>query len=154
MDTIKIKYLDKTMSRLQHKGEWVDLRVRTVDGAGQEQTVDGKTVFFIKAGTTVKIRHGVCMQLPFGKEALTRPRSSLFLKKGLLFATSGVIDSAYCGPNDEWMTVVYATKDVYLEKDERVTQFRTFENMPIVNFVEDDLEGNSNRGGHGSTGRM
>ena len=57
MDTIKIKYLDKEMSRLQHKGEWVDLRVRTVDGADSEQTVDGKTVFFIKAGTTVKIRH-------------------------------------------------------------------------------------------------
>ena len=25
MDTIKIKYLDKEMSRLQHKGEWVDV---------------------------------------------------------------------------------------------------------------------------------
>lgn len=154
MATIRIKYLDKEMSKLQHKGEWVDLRVRTVDGAGCKQTVDGKTVFFIKAGTTVKIRHGVCMQLPYGKEALTRPRSSLFLKKGLLFATSGVIDSAYCGPEDEWMTVVYATRDVYLEKDERVTQFRTFEKMHPVNFVEHDLECNSNRGGHGSTGRM
>lgn len=164
METIKIKYFDKSMDKLQHNGEWIDLRVRDVElcgviGSVTEETaavMNGKCItrFYIKAGSTVLVKHGIAMKLPFGKEGLTRPRSSLFKKYGLLYATSGVIDSAYCGPDDEWMTVMYATRDCVIEKNERVCQFRTLEKMPLVKFELNDLSENSNRGGHGSTGRM
>lgn len=155
MDTIKVKYLDKTITPLVHKGEWIDLRVSAVVGKGVTTGRSGDGDYFsIPKGATVIVGHGVAMQLPFGKEALTRPRSGLFKNYGLQFATSGVIDSKYCGPTDEWMTVMYATRDCILLKNERVCQFRTYEKMPITNFVIDTLENNENRGGHGSTGRF
>ena len=48
------------------------------------------------------IKLGIAMQLPKGFSAKIRQRSSTTKKLKLVMATSGFIDTAYCGDNDEW----------------------------------------------------
>ena len=66
--------------------------------------------------------------------------------------SEGIIDNTYCGPNDQFHMPVYATRDTVVNFNDRICQFRIMENQPKINFIEDDLEGEQNRGGFGSTG--
>ena len=95
------------------------------------------------------------MKLPEGYEAHLAPRSSTFKKFGILQTNSvGVIDNSYSGPNDEWKFPAFNPGPVDLEihKGERICQFRIVERQPEIEFVEDDLSDQSDRGGFGSTG--
>ena len=98
---------------------------------------------------------GVAMELPKGYEALVAPRSSTFKKYGVLLANSiGVIDESYCGDNDEWKFLAYATRDVVIEEDERICQFRIIRHQPEIEFEEVFELGNTDRGGMGSTDKL
>ena len=138
---ISIKYLaDIDPIEAAHKYEWVDLRCA-------EDT-------YLKKGEFKLIPLGVAMELPKGYEAIIAPRSSTFKKYHILQVNSiGVIDSKYCGDEDEWKMAVYAVEDTFIPKNDRICQFRIQQVNPIIEFIEVDTLGNDNRGGFGSTGK-
>ena len=143
MQTIKIKYFTDKIEKLTYidgKSDWVDLRAA--------ESVD------LRAGEFRLIPLGVAMELPKGYEAHVAPRSSTFKNFGIIQTNHmGVIDSSYCGDNDQWYMPVYALRDTHIEVNDRICQFRIVENQPKLAFEEvADLE-NENRGGIGSTGR-
>lgn len=138
---IRIKYLNDSINRLEkiEKGDWIDLR--------SAEDVE------LKKGESKLIHLGVAMELPKGYEAHIVPRSSTFKKWGIIQTNHmGVVDNTYCGDEDWWFMSVYATRDVKIEKDDRICQFRIVEKMPPIEFETVEILGNENRGGCGSTG--
>ncbi|MCR5271425.1 MAG: deoxyuridine 5'-triphosphate nucleotidohydrolase [Lachnospiraceae bacterium] len=142
-EIIKIKYFDDEIDKLEYidgKSDWIDLRA--------SERVE------MKKGDFRLIPLGVGMKLPKGYEAHVVPRSSTFKNYGLLQANScGIIDGSYCGDNDMWMVPMFATRDVIVEKNDRICQFRIFKNQPEITFeIAEHLE-DTDRGGFGSTGK-
>lgn len=138
---IPIKYhadihpLEKT-----ENGDWIDLRVA--------EDVE------LKKGEFKYISLGVSMKLPDGYEALVIPRSSTFKNWGVIQTNHcGLIDNSYCGNNDVWMFPALATRDVLIEKNSRICQFRIQKKMGDVAFDQTEDLGNKNRGGLGSSGK-
>ena len=121
------------------KSDWIDLRVAED--------------YDLKAGDFKILSLGVSMKLPDGYEAVIVPRSSTFKRWGFIQTNSmGVIDNSYSGRDDIWGFPAYCTRDVHIDKYERICQFRIQKKMTDVELVEvEDLEGPS-RGGFGSTG--
>jgi len=142
MKTIKIKYFNDQLERLcyiEGKSDWIDLRA--------SEDVE------LKCGEYKLIPLGVAMELPKGYEAHIVPRSSTFKNFGILQTNScGVVDCTYCGDEDMWRMPVYAVRDTRIQMNERICQFRIFENQPQIIFDEVKTMGNSNRGGFGTTG--
>lgn len=139
---IPIKYhadihpLEKTA-----KGDWIDLRAA--------EDVE------LAAGESRCISLGVSMKLPEGYEALVIPRSSTFKHWGIIQTNHiGLIDNSYCGNDDVWMFPALATRDVLIEKNSRICQFRIQKKMDDMNFIPVDEMEDENRGGFGSTGTM
>jgi dUTP pyrophosphatase len=140
--SIKIKYHSKELPKLNKvdKGDWIDLYV------GEDYTM--------KAGELLLLNLGVSMKLPENYEAHIIPRSSTFLKYGILQANSmGMVDNSYCGNEDIWKFPAYATRDVSVSKGDRLCQFRIVEKQPKINFEEVENLEDLNRGGFGSTGK-
>ena len=141
---IKIKYFDEDAPRLtyvgnEEKSNWIDLYT------------DAEVT--MQKGSYAEIPLGIAMELPTGYEAIVAPRSSIFKNFGIRQANSiGVIDTGYCGPNDQWMLPCVADRDTKIPKHSRICQFRIQKRQPSVEFVEDSLEKNEDRGGLGSTG--
>lgn len=139
---IRIKYHDSDIPRLSptdEKSDWIDLRAA--------EHVE------LKAGEFRIISLGVSMKLPDGYEAHLAPRSSTFLKYGILQTNSvGIIDNSYSGDNDIWGMPVYAVRDTVIEKGDRICQFRLMKKMEPVTFAEVEHMEGSDRGGFGSTG--
>lgn len=140
--TIKVRYhadiypLEKTEA-----GDWIDLRVA--------EDVE------MKAGEYKLIPLGVSMQLPPGYEALVIPRSSTFKHWGILQTNScGLIDNSYCGDDDIWYFPALATRDVLIEKNSRICQFRIQKKMKNVKFQTVNTLNNVNRGGLGHSGKF
>ena len=143
MEEIKVKYFVDGIDELcavAGKSDWIDLH------AAEEVT--------LKAGEFRLIPLGVAMALPEGYEAHIVPRSSTFKNYGTLQTSSmGVVDGSYRGDNDQWRMPVYATRDVTIEKNARICQFRIMKNQPPLVFTRvERLEG-PDRGGFGSTGK-
>lgn len=139
---IKVRYhadiqpLEKT-----EKGDWIDLRAA--------EDVE------LKAGEFKLISLGVSMKLPDGYEANIVPRSSTFKHWGILQTNHfGVIDNSYSGDNDVWMFPAYATRDVLIEKNSRICQFRIQKKMEEVRLKTVDHLSDTNRGGFGSSGKV
>ena len=143
METIKIQYLNDEIERLRYidgKSDWIDLR------AAEEVE--------LKAGEFKLIHLGVAMQLPEGYEAHVVPRSSTFKNYGLLQANSmGVVDYTCRGDNDQWRVPMYATRDVHIDKNTRISQFRIMKNQPPLVFTRVEHLTGPDRGGFGSTGK-
>ena len=143
METIKIKYFDQEIDKIQKitVGDWIDLR--------SAETVE------LKKGEYALIRLGVGMILPDGYEAHVLPRSSTPSKFGIIMANSmGIIDNSYSGDADEWKFPAVAIRDTVIHKNDRICQFRIVKNQPGITFkVVDHLRENS-RGGIGSTGKV
>ena len=143
METIKVKYFSDDMEPLCYvdgKSDWIDLHT------AEEVT--------LKAGEFRLIPLGVAIALPEGYEAHIVPRSSTFKNYGILQTNSmGVVDSSYCGDNDQWRMPVYATRDVTIEKGARICQFRIMKNQPQLEFLTVDHLDGPDRGGFGSTGK-
>ena len=140
--TIKVRYhadiypLEKTEA-----GDWIDLRVA--------EDVE------MKGGEYKLISLGVSMQLPPGYEALVIPRSSTFKHWGILQTNScGLIDNSYCGDDDIWYFPAIATRDVLIEKNSRICQFRIQKKMKNVKFQTVNTLNNVNRGGLGHSGKF
>ena len=142
---VKIKYTHEDSYRLKaiKKGDWIDLAI--------DEDIS------VNAGDVVKVPLGLAMKLPDGVEAHILPRSSTFMKTGLLLANSmGVIDNSYSGDDDEWGAAFYATRATFVERGTRLLQFR-LANTQDAMFVNLELEevtklDDANRGGFGSTG--
>lgn len=138
---IKIKYFDPDLIRLEkiEKGNWIDLRAA--------ETVE------MKKGEFKLIPLGVAMHLPLGYEAHVVPRSSTFKNFKILQTNSfGVIDESYCGDNDQWFFPALAVEDTFIQKNDRICQFRIMDHQPVIDFEEVEKLGMPDRGGHGSTG--
>lgn len=150
------------------KGEWVDLSAsksvellspyaNTLNGNRTKRDV----VFDYKM-----IPLGFAMQLPKDFEAIVVPRSSSFRRWGILCANSfAVIDSSFCGNDDEWQFLVVPTEDAIISEGDRICQFRIQPSQKAsiwtklkwlftnkIEFEWVDSLGNNNRGGIGSTG--
>ena len=141
MKKIKIKYFRDDIERIKkiEQGDWIDLRVA-------EDTE-------LKAGEFKLIPLGVGMILPDGYEAHVVPRSSTYLKFGVIQTNHfGVIDNSYCGENDQWYFPAYALRDTILHKNDRICQFRIVKKQDEIEFEEVERLKDKNRGGFGSTG--
>lgn len=138
---IDIKYhTDIIPLEMVENGDWIDLRVAE----------DVR----MKAGEFRIISLGVSMKLPEGYEAHIVPRSSTFKVWGILQTNHmGVIDNSYCGDDDIWGFPAFATRDVHIEKNSRICQFRLVKKMKKVDFKTVKSLGNKNRGGWGSSGK-
>ena len=143
MEEIKVKYFVDGIDELcavAGKSDWIDLH------AAEEVT--------LKAGEFRLIPLGVAMALPEGYEAHIVPRSSTFKNYGILQTNSmGVVDGSYLGDNDQWRMPVYATRDVTIEKNARICQFRIVRNQPPLTFTRVEHLDGPDRGGFGSTGK-
>lgn len=141
METIKIKYFDDEIEKIQKisVGDWIDLR--------SAERVE------LKAGEYYCIRLGVGMILPDGYEAHIMPRSSTFKNFGILMACSGIIDNSYSGDDDQWLFGALAMRDTVIEKGDRICQFRIMKNQPSITFEVADHLNDVSRGGIGSTGK-
>lgn len=139
--TITIKYF-KDSKRLKKidKGDWVDLSAN--------ETV------ILKKGEFKLIPLGVAMKLPNGYEANIVPRSSTYKNFKVLQTNSfGVVDSSYCGDDDEWKMPVIAMEDTVIHKGDRICQFRLNRIQPSFKFKTVSHLNGVNRGGFGSTGK-
>lgn len=122
-------------------GDWIDLRAA--------EDVE------LKAGEYKLISLGVSMKLPYGYEAVVVPRSSTFKHWGIIQTNHmGVIDNSYSGDDDVWKFPAYATKDVLIEKNSRICQFRIQRSMPRLDLITVDKLDDVSRGGFGTTGKV
>lgn len=139
---IKVRYhADIHPLEQTDKGDWIDLRAA--------EDVE------LAAGESRCISLGVSMKLPEGYEALIIPRSSTFKHWGIIQTNHiGLIDNSYCGDNDVWMFPALATRDVLIEKNSRICQFRIQKKMEKLSFDTVDKMEDADRGGFGSSGKM
>lgn len=141
---IQVKYFDNEIDKITNnngKGNWYDLRAA--------ETVS------LKAGEFKLIPLGVGMKLPEGYEANIVPRSSTFKNYGIIQTNHfGVIDNSYSGDNDQWRFPAFATRDVTINKNDRICQFRINKIQPAFDFIEVNRLDDTDRGGFGSTGKV
>lgn len=140
---IKVRYhADIEPLKKNERGDWIDLRAA--------EDVE------LKAGEFKIISLGVSMKLPEGYEAYIVPRSSTFKHWGILQTNHmGIIDNTYCGDNDIWGFPALATRDVLIEKNSRICQFRIQKKMGNnIRFNTVDKLEDVNRGGFGSSGKV
>ena len=139
---IQIKYFDKGIEKITNiegKSDWFDLRA-------------AETII-LKAGDFALIPLGVGMILPEGYEANIVPRSSTFKNYGIIQTNHyAVIDNSYSGDNDQWRFPAYATRDITINKNDRICQFRINKKQPTFDFEEVEHLNDTDRGGFGSTG--
>lgn len=142
METIKIKYFDKDIDKLEYiggdKSNWIDLR--------SDETVH------LKKGEFHLIPLGIGMKLPDGYEAHVVPRSSTY-KNFKVIQTNhmGIIDNSYSGDTDQWMMPVIAMEDTTVNKNDRICQFRIEKIQPEIIFEEVEHLDEVSRGGFGSS---
>lgn len=152
--SVKVKYFDKDMPRLEkiEKGDWIDVRVVSVKINGQVvDFMDGKVNY--KQGDFIQAYLGFAMELPTNKEAHVAPRGSSYKNYGTIQTNSvGVVDESFKGNNDVWFIPLLAMRDGSFTQYDRIGQFRIMDKMPQVDLIEVDSLDNADRGGHGSTG--
>lgn len=142
METIKIKYFDKEIDKIEkiNKGDLIDLRAA--------ETVE------MKKGDFKLIKLGVGMKLPDGYKANMYPRSSTYKNFGIILANSvGQIDNSYSGDSDEWKFPAIALRDTVIHKNDRICQFEIQKVQPEITFEEVEHLDEVSRGGIGSTGK-
>lgn len=154
--TLHIKRHLPDMPPLQRHGDWIDLYFCGIHPASPLRFLEWNRKgdkFTFYAGEFYILSLGISMRLPEGYEAHIVPRSSTFLRYGILQANSfGVIDSTYCGDNDVWGFPAYFTQQTTLTLFDRIAQFRLVKVMPPIalNYVES--LGGKERGGFGHSG--
>ena len=107
----------------------------------------------LREGEVKVIPLGIRMKLPDGYFGFVVPRSSTCLKYGIMMANSvGVIEPDYCGDNDVWGFVAYATRGTKIPKGTRIAQFMPVRMFGDLDFAVVDSMPYPDRGGYGSTG--
>ncbi|EKD47290.1 MAG: hypothetical protein ACD_66C00133G0004 [uncultured bacterium] len=102
-----------------------------------------------------KTRTGLIINVPDDHALIIASRSSNPLKKGVDLANSiGIIDSDFCGPNDEIQLLIsnLTNTAVELKAGDRVAQ-GIFVPITKAQFTEVDKMSAPSRGGLGSTGQ-
>lgn len=149
---LKIKYIDKNMTKLTKMdgGDLIDLRVSRVIKNGEEVSFPCEYKF----GDTLFFKLGFAMKMPKGKKANVYPRSGMFKNYGFLLTNSvGQIDNSYCGSDNEWMAMVWCTRNGIINYNDRILQFEVVNAvMDNVKFTEVEELEDKNRGSYGSTG--
>lgn len=123
----------------------------------------GAAAFDLAAAAAVEVPpHGIALvptglivQVPAGYFLAIFARSSTPLKRGLMVANGvGVVDSDYCGPEDEVRVQVINVTDrpVHVAAGDRLAQAMVLA-APRLELREQPLAGGVSRGGFGSTGQ-
>ena len=116
--------------------------------------VDSKESITYSKDDVLVFKLGFAINLPKGKELHILPRSGTFRKYGLILTNSmGIGDDTFIGDNDEYMAVMYATRNGSVRIGDRLVQIKIENAMPKFEFEEVETFGNKDRGGYGSTGR-
>jgi len=160
---IPVKYFDEKMPKLKKlkQGDWIDLSVRDIQvadyGLVNPIILDNEHGWDVYNGEStpmvIKVKFGIAMELPSGKEAHIVPRGSTFKNYLMTLANNvGIVDNSFCGPDDEWWGNFVVHGSFEMEKYARVAQFKIVDKMPHYDFLTvDELHGD-NRGSEGSTG--
>lgn len=140
---MKVKLIDKSLPEPK-KG--------TEDSAAFDLYVRENTWVADNGVTLVPLN--VVVEIPKGHFGALLLRSSAPKKFGIMLANSmGVIDSDYCGEDDEIKAALVAIngRGTWLEKGDRIAQLIILKhgNYPLE--IVDTMK-NENRGGFGSTG--
>lgn len=149
---MRIKYFDgATKLKKLSCGNWID--------------VYANEDIFIPLGERAMIPLGFALELPKGWEGHLAPRSSTFKTWGIIQTNHvGIVDDTYIGDNDQWHMPVYCLQNkekslfqgdeggVWINKGDKIGQFRIMEVMPDIEFEEVESFGNEDRGGFGTTG--
>lgn len=107
----------------------------------------------LKKGEFALIPLGVVIKVYPGYFAAIVPRSSTYKNWKIIQANHvGVIDSSYCGPEDEWKYPVIAMEDTEIKKGSKICQALIFKDI-MVSIIDYDPSRSKNRGGFGSTGK-
>lgn len=149
------------------KGDWIDLRaaddvaLKGPFSKTSRKDIERKVIF-----NDVVVPLGIAAELPKGYEAVINMRSSAFKYFNIMLTNSqGVIDNTYNGDEDQWFIHIIPFADGFIAKGSRVCQFRIQLSQKATIWqkikwlfssgikikVVDNL-GNTNRGGHGSSG--
>lgn len=151
------------------KGDWVDLHTaeECTLNAPQAGTLKGHDVKHRDVVSEVTyISLGVAMKLPSGFEAIIASRSSTAKNMGVMLANGiGIIDSTFCGDNDQWKYPAVTLRKTSIALNTRLCQFRIQLSQKAtfwqklkwfvctgIKFIEVDSLENESRGGFGSTG--
>lgn len=108
----------------------------------------------VEPGSIAIVPGNVVVAIPQGYMLMLTVRSSTPRKKGLMLANApGIIDSDYCGPDDEIGIQVYNFTDetVTVKRGDRIAQ-GIFVPIGVAEFVEVEQMNAPSRGGFGSTG--
>jgi dUTP pyrophosphatase len=143
MSKIKIKRIDKKMSLPKYQTK----------GAAGFDLAARKTIT-IKAGGLGTIPLNFIVEIPKDHFVLLCARSSTY-KLGLTMINGvGIVDSDYCGDEDECRFVVqnFTKKTVIVEKGTRIAQ-GIFVKFTKANWQEVSKMRSKTRGGFGSTGQ-
>jgi dUTP pyrophosphatase len=127
---IKVKKLDSQIKlpKVIQKGDWIDLMASKetpieAPHAGTLKGKQSKTRDVISEVTYIPL--GVAVKLPKGFEAIMAARSSTPKNIGVMQANGiGVIDSTYCGDDDQWMFPVVPLRKTLIMPNTRICQFR------------------------------
>jgi dUTP pyrophosphatase len=107
----------------------------------------------VQAGSQALLRTGLVFCIPEDHAMLIFARSSTFRKFGVTMANGvGILDSDYCGADDELLISVLnpGKEDVEIKGGSRVAQAMVI-HRPKLSF-EEGTPSTENRGGFGSTG--
>ena len=140
---VKIKRLDQSLPLPQY---------HTAGSAGFDFYASKTTTILPKE--IVRVPTGLIIGAPVGYFLAIINRSSTPQKKGLNIPNGvGVIDSDYCGENDEIQILMYnfTKQATTIEKGERIAQ-GLFLKVEQGQWEETDQIGQNSRGGFGSTG--
>jgi len=139
---VRIKRFDKGLPLPEYKTP----KASSLDLYAREKTV-------IKSGEIGLIGLDVAVEIPDGDVGILVVRSSTY-KLGLIQINGiGIIDTDYCGDEDEWKLAVwnFTKKRVEVEKGARIAQMLVLPRENIE-WIETEKMGGKNRGGFGTTG--
>lgn len=171
MQEIRIKKMRENAKLPEFKnGNWMDCYVSDIGYVSQstdeefietrgEFTFDdvvyqGDDCLCYTKGDILVLKLGFALELPKGKELHLLPRSGTFRKYGLILTNSmGIGDDNYIGDNDEYLAIMYATREGKVSIGDRLIQMKIEDAMTEYKFKEVEYFGNKDRGGYGSTGK-
>ncbi|HEX5215465.1 MAG TPA: dUTP diphosphatase [Vicinamibacterales bacterium] len=126
----------------------------TAGAAGFDLSASAETT--IPPGAVALVPTGLVIEVPRGHFLGIFARSSTPLKRGLMVANGvGVVDSDYCGPNDEIKIQVlnFTASPVTVNAGDRIAQGVILPHVRVEFQEESTAAAASSRGGFGSTGQ-
>lgn len=140
----RIKRIDKSLPLPEYKTKGA----AAFDFYARETTI-------IPAKGWAKVPSNFIIETPKEHALIISARSSLAKNYPGLFLANGIglVDSDFCGPNDEILISLYnfTEKDIMINRGERIAQGH-FKKIELAEFEEVEEMNNADRRGFGSTG--